>query len=749
MRYLLLCLCLFLLLVPSRAHAHATSNSYLELTRTEDSVTGRWRVALRDLDGAVGLEQDGDGRIGDAELSERRAVVESYLLSRLELKNDQELCRLTPTALVADGNYLVLELGSAACSGALSLRYDLFFEHDRSHQGHLHVAGTSELDHIFTHEQRLVSLAPGATGARAAWVQYLGQGIWHILIGADHILFLLTLLIGAVLRVERGRHVPVVGFRPAFLSMAKIVTAFTAAHSLTLSLMALGLVSLPSRWVETAIALSIVAAAANNLWPVVTRRTWLLALAFGLIHGLGFANVLLELGLPRGQLLVALLGFNLGVEVGQLGIVALCFPIAFWLRRRAGYQRIGFVWGSALVGFVGLVWSLERALDARWTARLLGASDERTASAAVPERRVRPCEGVPALAEPALYDAVLATVDEDAATVAERRAFELACAGELEPSARVYAEALAAGDARTPAPTRAWLLTGYAEVERARGQHDHATKLLRQAEAIWRTEGADQALADTLARQAELMAREEQWADVYRLYNEARGLHTKTGDTRSLANDLARLGDVLVSAADPHAAKSMYEKAQAAYEQVGDLSGAAAQYRNLAIVARLNADAPGAAQMYRRALDLHRRQGHQPEVAADLAALARTHLGMAEYAEAKGLYEEANAIERQLGRKRFLARNYNQLGNLHQIQGELAPAEQMYREALSFSEQLGDTTEAANNWANLASVEHKQGRVARARTMYERSLSLFEQSGARSKALRVRGLLASLGTQNE
>jgi hypothetical protein len=141
------------------------------------------------------------------------------------------------------------------------------------------------------------------------------------------------------------------------------VTSFTAAHSITLSLAALGLVSLPSRLVESAIALSVVLAAANNIWPVVAHKRWLVAFGFGLIHGFGFASVLAELGLPADALVLSLLGFNAGVEIGQMAIVAVFLPLAFLLRRTRFYLRGVFLVGSWLIMLVALVWLAERVFD--------------------------------------------------------------------------------------------------------------------------------------------------------------------------------------------------------------------------------------------------------------------------------------------------------------------------------------------------------------------------------------------------
>ncbi len=129
------------------------------------------------------------------------------------------------------------------------------------------------------------------------------------------------------------------------------------------------MIELPSRPVESAIALSVMLAALNNLWPVVHARRWAVAFAFGLVHGFGFASVLADLGLPSGALLLALVGFNLGVELGQLMIVSAFLPLAFALRRTWTYRRIILDGGSAAIALIAAVWLVERAFDLRLLAR--------------------------------------------------------------------------------------------------------------------------------------------------------------------------------------------------------------------------------------------------------------------------------------------------------------------------------------------------------------------------------------------
>jgi hypothetical protein len=145
--------------------------------------------------------------------------------------------------------------------------------------------------------------------------------------------------------------------------VVRIVTSFTVAHSITLTLATLGVVSLPSRWIESAIALSVVLAALNNVFTVFHGRRWMVAFCFGLIHGFGFASVLADLGLPQGTLLLALVGFNLGVECGQLAIVAIFLPLAFWLRRTRFYQRLVFISGSLLIAGIAGIWLAERMFN--------------------------------------------------------------------------------------------------------------------------------------------------------------------------------------------------------------------------------------------------------------------------------------------------------------------------------------------------------------------------------------------------
>jgi hypothetical protein len=364
-------LLLALALLSGLAHAHKPSDSYLTLQADGKSLRGQWDIALRDLEYAVGLDADGNGAITWGELKAKQATVDAYALARLALRADGKSCRLAPAEHLADehsdGAYAVLRF-TVQCEAEsytrLEVEYSLFFDLDPTHRGLLRVEqGGESVTRVLGPERPRVEVSAGGGSRWTQFLDYLGEGVWHIWIGFDHILFLVSLLLPSVFIAAGRGWQPAEEFSSAFWDVFKVATSFTVAHSITLSLAALSVIQLPSRLVESAIALSVVLAALNNIWPVVHGRRWLVAFGFGLIHGFGFASVLSDLGLPQGALLVALVGFNLGVEAGQLAIIAAFLPAAFLLRAGWFYRRVVFVGGSAAIALVAGVWLVERAFD--------------------------------------------------------------------------------------------------------------------------------------------------------------------------------------------------------------------------------------------------------------------------------------------------------------------------------------------------------------------------------------------------
>ena len=358
-----------MLLLAWPAMAHKASDSYLVLNVQGEQVTGQWDIALRDIDFALGLDVDGDGAINWGELRARHADIAAWALSALTLARGG-VCPLQVTQHQVDehtdGAYAVLKLAGncPAAAGDVKVNYRLLFDLDALHRGLLRL-DLDELTHsaVIAPNTAQQNFKAGEVSRLAQFGQFFVQGVWHIWIGFDHILFLLALLLPVVLVREGGRWRGVNQFGEALHEVLWVVTSFTVAHSITLSLAALGWISLPSRVVESAIAVSVVLAAANNIKPVINHRRWLVAFVFGLIHGFGFASVLAELGLPQNTLVLSLIGFNVGVEAGQLVIVAVFLPLIFVLRQTAFYRRGIFVGGSLLTMAVALVWLTERVFD--------------------------------------------------------------------------------------------------------------------------------------------------------------------------------------------------------------------------------------------------------------------------------------------------------------------------------------------------------------------------------------------------
>jgi hypothetical protein len=242
--------------------------------------------------------------------------------------------------------------------------YRLLFVIDAQHKGLLRLTqGGQTSTAIFSRESPAQEFSVGERSRWAESMQFIHEGIWHIWLGFDHVLFLLVLLLPAVLIRTEGRWQAAGEFSSVCWNVVSIVTAFTVAHSLTLSLAALDVVKLPSRFVESTIAASVVLAGLGNLYPMMISRRWLVAFGFGLIHGFGFAAVLTDLGLPHDSLLLSLVSFNLGVELGQLAIVAAFLPLAYLIRRSWSYPRLILTGGSLGVIAIALVWFTERTFD--------------------------------------------------------------------------------------------------------------------------------------------------------------------------------------------------------------------------------------------------------------------------------------------------------------------------------------------------------------------------------------------------
>ncbi len=372
------------LFLPAPAFAHQSSVSYSTVHVADDGrVDYVLQRSARDLYEA--LELDRDREASDEEIRAGQGLLQHYAQSQLRIADGTKACPLEPRGIeLVHQTDRFVKLHFVARCGApiklLAIDYDLFFDLDPAHVGMIQVthAGETVRRELSSDASRFEwDLETAAAPTSTSFADFIEHGVEHIFTGYDHICFLLGLLLVATIRGRRTPATTTATYEPraaraALVLVLKTVTAFTVAHSLTLIAAALGWVQLPSRVVESAIAASIVYVAVENIVTIEPRNRWPLAFGFGLVHGMGFASVLRPM-LPPSGIVPPLLAFNVGVELGQLSIVAIVLPLLLLAARRsaAGYRRVVVLGGSAIIGLFGTLWLIDRVLDVKTISRFL------------------------------------------------------------------------------------------------------------------------------------------------------------------------------------------------------------------------------------------------------------------------------------------------------------------------------------------------------------------------------------------
>ncbi len=349
------------------AASHGVGMSQLRLRVEGAHLEGDWDLHLRDARLALGLDTSLGGTVGWRDLQPHESELRALLARSLTIESDSLACPLELTAAPMEWNEATssvrfhLVADCAKSPTRLRMHCDLLFDRDPTHRAYFSVEDARVTSvGAFHADQRTATFAVKQFHLVQVTLEFIRDGIGHIWSGLDHMLFLTSLLLPApLLRAGRG-WTPRAGIWPSTQEVLKVVTAFTVAHSLTLALSFFGLVRIREQWVEVGIALSVFAAAWNNLRPFLPGRAWVMAFGFGLVHGLGFAGALNNLSLPRNAHALALAAFNIGVEVGQLGVVAVVMPLIYAGSRRRWYPRIVMGLGSLGIAWVAVVWVLER-----------------------------------------------------------------------------------------------------------------------------------------------------------------------------------------------------------------------------------------------------------------------------------------------------------------------------------------------------------------------------------------------------
>lgn len=340
-------------MMASQAGAHDLNSSYSAIVVTPDSLQAVFTFDLSDLNKKFNLDVNGDSNVERDELLAAMPAIYDYVEAHATIA-----INFSPVELERrPGGFNQDDFGNVfinfsfvkkldALPAEISLNVDFFGKFGAQHKNLAKVvAGEQTQQAVFSeesHRQRFV--IGGKVSLFSQITEFIKLGIEHIFLGYDHLMFLFALI--------------VIGGRLG--NLVKIVTAFTLAHSLTLILAALEILKLPPRLIESGIALSIAYVAAENFVIAQSDHRWILTFIFGLVHGFGFANVLRDLGLPTAGLVPSLLAFNVGVEIGQLCIVAVFFPITLWIAKQRFQRRVVFAFSSVILLF-GLGWFVERA----------------------------------------------------------------------------------------------------------------------------------------------------------------------------------------------------------------------------------------------------------------------------------------------------------------------------------------------------------------------------------------------------
>lgn len=351
------------------AAAHNPSDSFLHLEVRDRQVQGAWEIALRDLEVSTGLDANFDGRITWGELKAQEPALQALVTQQLHLRTPTSACTTAFDQLRVsehnDGHYAALQF-TATCPEkieTLHLEDQYLYDRDAQHKNLVAITnGTVSQSYVLSAESRQLVIALRQADLWGQLKTYIHTGIWHIWGGADHVLFLVALLLPCPF-IRRARRWKRQAFGPAGRDVVVIITFFTIAHSITLALTAFHLIALPARLVEGLIAATIAFTAINNIYPMVHKRLWMLTFGFGLIHGIGFAGTLAALGLPKGAELLSLLSFNIGVEIAQILVVFVLLPNLFTISRKDFYIPVFLKGGSWIVFGMSLVWLAERGLQ--------------------------------------------------------------------------------------------------------------------------------------------------------------------------------------------------------------------------------------------------------------------------------------------------------------------------------------------------------------------------------------------------
>ena len=348
------------------ALSHELSNGYLTLKNDSgETLSGELLLKPKDIGQAAGLETNNDGNLTWGEVRRNHNLANDYIQNHLIIRGSETRCTvsLAPPSIrdISAESLLVYPLSvNCAFLNEVSVRYSGLVSDFPTHKLLTSITLNEQTSvHVLDSEQTFLSVSPKNSHWISQFSEMVYQGIWHIFIGLDHILFLVATLLTVNLLRKSKRWVKEKSIKRIVKSTVILVSTFTLAHSITLTLTALDFITLNSRIVELGIAISVAITALNNVYPVIMRLGFV-TFGFGLLHGMGFASVFGDLNAQSGSLVMNVLAFNLGVEIGQLAIVALLLPILILLRNVRLYSKAIMPIASSIIAVIALNWTLQR-----------------------------------------------------------------------------------------------------------------------------------------------------------------------------------------------------------------------------------------------------------------------------------------------------------------------------------------------------------------------------------------------------
>lgn len=368
--------CVLTFLMQSPVYGHNLGQSYTYLKIYDDKITGRFEIILDDLNRALAKDMS-NTLITKENLNEHLSEIHQYFKTHVLFKADGKPLPFEFTGfdtLKAKNKLFILVdfnlIEERTTPDFIDVDYSVMFEVDSTYTGMVLIEqywrgnifnNESSPSLVFTKSNQSQRLDLANFTMFRGFLGIVKLGVKHIWLGIDHILFLIALILPAAMIRRERRWEPVTEFRSALFYVIKIVTLFTVAHTLTLSLAAFRMVDLPTRLVESVIAISIAVAALDILFPIFKKKIAWVVFIFGLFHGFGFASVLAHLGVLGEHMVLSLFGFNLGVELGQVAVIMVIFPVLYMIRNYAFFPKIILRFGATALIMLSAVWFVERA----------------------------------------------------------------------------------------------------------------------------------------------------------------------------------------------------------------------------------------------------------------------------------------------------------------------------------------------------------------------------------------------------